>query len=182
IDIGAGTTDICSLKGTMPEDDDQITLLKAGDYIDNVLMDSVRKKIEGAQITKDMAKKWKEEFSFVMDPERPAVAQITIEGKPVRVDISKNIQEACESILPEITSCVKNIIASFDPEFQTELKQNIILAGGGSLIRNLDKRLTKELRSLGTVRVSRVQDPFVAGAKGALGLAKDLTDDYWRTI
>lgn len=182
IDIGAGTTDICSLKGTMPDDEDQITLIKAGDYVDNMLMDSVSAKIEGAQLTKDIAKRWKEEFSFVMDPERPAVTQITIEGKPVRVDISKNIQEACESIVPEIASCVKSIISSFDPEFQNELKQNIILAGGGSRIKNLDKRLTKELRSLGAVRVTCVQDPFLAGAKGGLALAKDLTDEYWRTL
>lgn len=182
IDVGAGTTDVCSLKGTMPEDDDQITLEKAGDHIDNMLMESVRKKIEGAQITKDMAKRWKEEFSFVMEPERPAIVEITIQGKPVRVDITKNVQEACESIVPEIVSCIKSIISSFDPEFQTELKQNIILAGGGSLIRNLDKRLTKELRSLGAIRVTKVQDPFISGAKGALTLARDLTDDYWRTI
>jgi rod shape-determining protein MreB len=182
IDIGAGTTDICSLKGTMPEDEDQITLLKAGDYIDNILMDSIRKKIEGAQITKDMARRWKEDFSFVMEPERPAIVEITIQGKPVRVDITKNVQEACESIVPDIVACVKSSISAFDPEFQNELKQNIILAGGGSVIRNLDKRITKELRSLGSVRVSNVQDPFIAGAKGALTLAKDLTDDYWRAL
>lgn len=182
IDIGAGTTDVCCLKGTMPEDEDQITLFKAGDHVDMMLMESIKKKIEGAQITKDMAKKWKEEYSFVINSEKPAVAEITIEGKPVRVDISKNIQESCESIIPEISACVKGIIASFDPEFQEELKQNIILAGGGSLINNLEKRFTKELRSLGAIRVTRVQEPFVAGSKGALSLAKDLTDDYWCTL
>jgi rod shape-determining protein MreB len=182
IDIGAGTSDICCLKGTMPEAADQVTLLKAGDYIDDFLVESVKKKIEGAQITKDMARKWKEEFSFVMDPEKPAVTQITIEGKPVRIDITKNVEEACMSIVPDIVISCRNIIASFDPEFQEELKQNIILAGGGSLIRNLDKKIAKEMRSLGNIRITKVQDPFIAGAKGALALAKDLTDDYWRAL
>jgi len=182
VDIGAGTVDICCLKGTMPEDEDQITLLKAGDYIDIALMESVKNKIEGAQVTKDMAKKWKEEFSFVLEPEKPSVIELTIEGKPVRVDLTKNIKESCESIVPELIACIKSIIASFDPEFQPELKQNIILAGGGSLIKNIDKMFVKELRTLGAVKVNRVEDPFVAGAKGALSLAKDLTDDYWRAL
>ncbi|MBN1348045.1 rod shape-determining protein [candidate division KSB1 bacterium] len=182
IDVGAGTTDICCLKGTMPEDEDQVTILKAGDYIDNALMDSLKTKIQGAQLTKDMAKKWKEEYSFVLEPEKPAVIELTIEGKPVRVDITKNIKESCESIVPEIVACVKTIIASFDPEFQPELKQNIILAGGGSSIRNIDKMFTRELRSLGAVQVHRVEEPFMAGSKGALSLARDLTDDYWRAL
>lgn len=182
IDIGAGTTDICCLKGTMPEDEDQLTLLKAGDFIDNKLMESLRNKIQGAQITKDMAKKWKEEHSFVLEPEKPAVIELTIEGKPVRVDITKNIKESCESIVSEIIAHVKTIVASFDPEFQPELKQNIILAGGGSLIKNMEKMFTKELRTMGAVKVNCVQEPFIAGSKGALSLAKDLTDDYWQTL
>jgi len=182
IDIGAGTTDICMLKGTMPEEEDQLTLLKAGDFIDLRLVDSIKDKIKGAQITKDMAKKWKEEFSFTLEPEKPAVVEVTIEGKPARVDITREIKESCESIIPEIVACAKKIIANFDPEFQNELKQNIILAGGGSLTRNIDKFFEKQLRSLGAVKVSRVPDPIVAGAKGALSLAKDLTDDYWRAL
>ncbi|MDZ7262240.1 MAG: MamK family actin-like protein, partial [candidate division KSB1 bacterium] len=182
IDIGAGTADICCLKGTMPQDEDQVTLLKAGDYIDLHLMESIKSKVEGAQITKDLAKKWKEEFSFVMEPDKPAVVEITIEGKPARVDITKDIKESCESIVPEIAACAKNMIASYDPEFQPALKQNIILAGGSSLIRNLDKLFEKHLHSLGNVHISRVSDPIVAGAKGALALAKDLTDEYWRAL
>lgn len=182
IDIGAGTTDICALKGTMPEDQDQVTIFKAGDFIDNSIVDSVKKKVEGAQITKDLARLWKEEYAFVLEPEKPAVIQLTIEGKPVRVDITKIIQECCEAIVPEIVTCCRNMISSFDPEFQNELKQNIILGGGGALIRNIDKMITKELRSLGSVRVSRAQDPIIAGARGALSLAKDLTDDYWRAL
>ncbi|MDZ7262241.1 MAG: MamK family actin-like protein [candidate division KSB1 bacterium] len=182
IDIGAGTTDICCIKGTMPEDQDQVTILKAGDYIDLQLMESVKAKVEGAQITKDLAKKWKEQFSFVMEPEKPAVVELTIEGKPFRVDITKNIKESCESIVPEIAACARRMIASFDPEFQAELKQNILLAGGGSLIRNIDKLFALELRSLGPVKITRAEDPLVAGAKGALALAMDLTDEYWRAL
>ncbi|MEN8258294.1 MAG: rod shape-determining protein [Thermodesulfobacteriota bacterium] len=33
VDIGAGTVDICAMKGTVPHLDDLVTLTKAGDYI-----------------------------------------------------------------------------------------------------------------------------------------------------
>ncbi len=182
IDIGAGTTDICSLKGSMPGDEDQFTLLKAGDYIDNHLMDGIKNRIQGAQITKELCKKWKEESSFVIEPDKAAVAQINIEGKPAKVDITKDIQASCESILPDIVTCINSIVSNFDPEFQDELKQNIMLAGGGSLIKNIDQYLERALRALGSVKVTRVVNPIEAGARGALSLAKDLTDDYWRAL
>ena len=34
IDIGAGRVDLCRLHGTLPEEQDQITLDEAGDYVD----------------------------------------------------------------------------------------------------------------------------------------------------
>jgi rod shape-determining protein MreB len=182
IDIGAGTTDICSLKGSMPGDEDQFTLLKAGDYIDNHLMDAIKNRIQGAQITKELCKKWKEESSFVIEPDKAAVVQINIEGKPAKVDITKDIQASCESILPDIVTCINSIVANFDPEFQDELKQNIMLAGGGSLIKNIDQYFERALRALGSVKVTRVVNPIEAGARGALSLAKDLTDEYWRAL
>ena len=182
IDIGAGTTNLCSLKGTMPEEEDQTTILKAGDHIDMQLVESIKSKMQGAQITKDMAKKWKEKFSFTMQSNAPAIVQITIEGKPVRVDISRNIKESCESIIPEVVTCARKIVSNFDPEFQSELKQNIVLAGGGSLIKNIDTYLASQLRSLGEIKITRVEDPIIAAAKGALALARDLTDDYWKAL
>src|SRR5207247_2626984 len=37
IDIGAGTVDLCRMHGTMPEEEDQITLTTAGDWLDQQL-------------------------------------------------------------------------------------------------------------------------------------------------
>lgn len=182
VDIGAGTTDICSLKGTMPQDEDQITLFKAGDHIDMKLVELIKNKIQGVQITKDMAKKWKEQFSFTIESAQPSTVEIAIGGKPARIDISHNIKESCESIVPEIAVCIKKLISRFDPEFQNELKQNIVLAGGSSQIRNIDKYFKNQLRSLGEIKISLIPDPIVAGAKGALALAKDMTDDYWQGL
>src|SRR5690349_1597226 len=43
IDIGAGTTDLCRMRGTMPEDADQLTNTYAGDYVDRTLYDLMLK-------------------------------------------------------------------------------------------------------------------------------------------
>ena len=180
IDIGAGTIDICCLKGTMPQKEDQITLEKAGDYIDYQLQDFIKSHIHGAQVTKDVARKWKETYSFVMKPEAPVIVDVAVEGKPLKINVTRLIQRSCESIVDDIVKSVKQLISSFDPEFHTALKENIILAGGGSLIRNLDTYLIHKLSSLGTVKIKRIKNPIVAGARGALALAQDVTDDFWR--
>ncbi len=182
IDIGAGTTDICRLKGTMPTEEDQISLIKAGDYIDNQLIQSIANRVKGAQITKDMARRWKENHSFVMKSTKAVVVEITVEGKPLHVDITNCVQKSCEAIVEDLVAASKSLISTFDPEFQMDLKQNIILAGGGSLIRNLDKLLAFQMSNMGQVLVKKVPNPIEAGARGALALAMDLTDEYWRGL
>jgi len=182
IDIGAGTTDICRLKGTMPTEEDQISLIKAGDYIDNQLIQAITNRVKGAQVTKDMARRWKEAHSFVMQSAKPIVIEITVEGKPLKVDITACIKKSCEAIVDDMVAACKSLISTFDPEFQMDLKQNILLAGGGSLIRNLDKLLVNQMSNLGRIQVKKVPNPIEAGARGALLLAMDLTDDYWRGL
>jgi hypothetical protein len=74
IDIGAGTTDLCRMHGTMPEESDQITTTYAGDYVDTQLSAAIAKKYPQAQFTVQMIKEIKEKHSFVngADHGRPA--------------------------------------------------------------------------------------------------------------
>jgi hypothetical protein len=51
IDIGAGTTDLCRMHGTMPEESDQITNTFAGDFVDEELSKEIRKVQPEAQFT-----------------------------------------------------------------------------------------------------------------------------------
>ena len=44
IDIGAGTTDICRVYGTIPEPEDQLHMAYAGDYIDDQLIEEIQLK------------------------------------------------------------------------------------------------------------------------------------------
>jgi rod shape-determining protein MreB len=74
----------------------------------------------------------------------------------------------------------RELIIGFDPEFQNELRQNIVLAGGGSQIRGLAEEVRSNLTEFGTCRVSAIEDPIYAGATGALRLAVDMPDSEWR--
>ncbi|HRP97077.1 MAG TPA: MamK family actin-like protein [Rhodocyclaceae bacterium] len=179
IDIGAGTIDFCIMHGTVPGDDDQRTLLSAGDYLDRQLLDGLVERYPTASITLNMARQFKERLSFVGEPEGKVTADIPVNGKSTPHDITEEMRRACESILPGIVETAAEMIARFDPEYQDAVRRNIILAGGGSQIRGLARYLERELGSYGPCKVKSVDDPLFAGADGCLALAKDMPPEYW---
>ena len=137
VDVGAGTTDIARIHGTFPSDEDQVTIQEAGDWLDLELMNLIAKKFTGAQITKDMVRKWKEESSYVGGDVRTVEVSLSVDGKSQNVDIGDLIQEACDLLVPKVANAIKRIVAEADPEYQPVLRNNIILSGGGSLIEGL---------------------------------------------
>ena len=70
IDIGAGTTDFCVMKGRYPTEEDQRTLTVAGDSIDTQLLKLVQERYPAANVTVYMVREWKEKHSFVGDSRR----------------------------------------------------------------------------------------------------------------
>ncbi|MEA1967457.1 MAG: MamK family actin-like protein [Thermodesulfobacteriota bacterium] len=180
IDIGAGTTDLCRMHGTIPTEEDQVTTFKAGDHIDRVFLDLIQKSYGEAIFTVNMIKKFKEENAFVSSQGEQIFIDLPVNGKPTQHDVTEELRKACKSIVPELVEGVKKLIASFDPEFQDGLKQNVILAGGGSQIIGLQKEIEHYMKeTLGYGKVSRVEEPLFAGANGALLLCKDMPDEYW---
>ncbi|MCJ7593557.1 MAG: rod shape-determining protein [Desulfobacterales bacterium] len=180
IDIGAGTVDLCRMSGTMPNEADQITTLKAGDYVDQIFLRLIQKKYEHANFTLNMIKRFKEENGFVSAQGEQIFIELPVDGKPTPHDVTEELRMACRSIVPEIVEGVKKLVASFDPEFQRGLKRNVILAGGGSQIIGLHREIEQYMKeTLGYGRVTRVDEPLYAGANGALMLAKDMPDEYW---
>src|SRR5712692_2103893 len=74
IDIGAGTSDFCVMKGRYPTEEDQRTLMTAGDSIDTQLLKLIEERYPQANVTVFMVREWKEKFSFVGSaPERAVV-------------------------------------------------------------------------------------------------------------
>jgi len=182
IDIGAGTTDFCIMHGTIPSEEDQKTILTAGDYIDEQLYSYLTDKYPNSKFNKNMVRQFKEQYSFVREIPGDIRVEIPVDGKPVMHDITNEIKRACESILPALIETTTEMIARFDPEFQVRIKNNIVLAGGGSLIRGIREYLQDALKEYGTCNVTSVKDPLFAGSDGALKLAQDMPVKYWEPL
>ena len=182
VDIGAGTTDVARIYGTFPSEDDQVTVSEAGDWIDERLMQLVAKKFTGAQLTKDMVRKWKEDGSYVGGDEREQMVELSVDGKKQVVDVGDLIQIACEELVPYLVKTIKAIVSAADPEYQSLLRNNIILSGGGSLIDGLADRVADELADIGDVRVWCADDPMARVADGALKLSMVMPDDQYTAI
>jgi len=184
IDIGAGTTDLCRVYGTVPTPEDQMHVNFAGDYVDAQIIAEIQRKYAGAQITKDMARRWKEQYSFVGTeaPDDPVIVDFSIEGKAMSLDITDCIQTACEGIVDPIVAGVKELISASNPEYQDAFRRNMVLAGGGSGIRGLGQMLEDRLSDLGEVEVLTVDDPVQLGAMGGLRLAMEVPEDMWKNL
>jgi rod shape-determining protein MreB and related proteins len=182
IDIGAGTIDICAMKGTVPAPDDQVTILKAGNHIDDILTSAIVESYPEVQITPLVAKKIKEQYGFVGNPTADVVVNLRSGGRPKAFDVTEELRFACETILPDILENVEQLITVFDPEDQEDALQHIILAGGGGQIVGLRQALLDFLQDHGDVNIINVEDPDYAGAAGALKLATELPPDYWTQV
>ncbi len=183
VDIGAGTTDLCRMKGAIPAEDDQVTLTIAGDYVDGYASELIRKAHSGAQFTVNMVRDAKERYSFVHDVNDKAIVTWPNEnGHPTEYDITDELREACRQLVPPIVQGLRKLVSTFDAEFQTRMLQNIILAGGGSQLRGLDRLLEDDLKQYGGGKVTRVLEPVFAGSNGALKLAADMPEEYWEEI
>lgn len=183
IDIGAGTVDLCRMHGTMPEDSDQITLDVAGDAIDRELMKLLGEACPGADFTVQMVREMKERFSFLGDPPERAIVTLPVEGKPTQFDITDEIRKACAIVVDPIVDGLRQLIATFDPEFQHRLRQRVLLAGGGSQIRGLERAIEDAMqRHMGGGKVVRIGEPIYGGANGALKIAHDMPENYWEKL
>jgi rod shape-determining protein MreB len=182
IDIGAGTVDFCIMHGSIPDESDQKSILTAGDYVDEQLNSYLAKKYPESRFTLNMVRQTKEKHGFVGEPQQKIELELPVDGKPVVHDITAEVGAACESIMPAIVETAYSMIARFDAEFQSRVKNNIVVAGGGSQIRGIADRLVRGLKELGQCRVTPVEDPLFAGSDGGLKLAMDMHEQYWEKL
>ena len=180
IDIGAGTLDLCRMHGTIQGEDDQRTLLKAGNYIDSRFHMLLQEQVKDSPVTLEMSRRIKEEYAFVSSNKEVIAVDFQVDGKPRTYDVTEPLREACESLLPDLVASARELIISFDPEFQHELRQNILVAGGGSQIRGLGEEVRSNLSEFGNCKVTIAEDPIYSGAVGALKLAEDMPESEWR--
>lgn len=185
VDIGGGTTDVCMVQGYYPTGDDQISLAFAGDRVDGLFYDAVRKTYPDCELSPIKIRELKEQFSYVGRASGPLVATVMVNGKARKLDITEQLGNACGELLNVILTTVKELISRASSDSVAELLQNIILTGGGSRIRGLDVELQRLLVEEGyeqpCVRLAgdRYKE-FVA--LGALKAARQARENQWQQV
>ncbi|GDY11002.1 MAG: hypothetical protein DWI21_01555 [Planctomycetota bacterium] len=182
VDIGAGTIDLCPMFGTYPSEEDQVTLPLGGDMVDAKFLSNMQETYPEVQITLNMAREIKEKFGFVHDLSEKAIVTLTAKGRPKPYDVTQPLKAACQTLVQPIVEGLYELIAKLDPEYQRRMLKNILLGGGGSQLRGLDRLIEQGLQELGGGKVTKVYDSVYAGASGALKLAMNMSTEYWQTM
>ncbi|HKO02144.1 MAG TPA: rod shape-determining protein [Thermoanaerobaculia bacterium] len=182
VDIGAGTTDFCVMKGRYPTEEDQRTLTSAGDSIDTQLLKLIEERYPQANVTVFMVREWKEKYSFVGDAGEKIIVTAPVRGVPTEIDITADMRAACETVVPPTIETMLDLLSRVEPEFQERVRNNVILSGGGGLIRGLDKTLEDALKQVGGGKVTFMEDPVFIGSDGGLALALDAPDTDWEKL
>jgi rod shape-determining protein MreB and related proteins len=182
IDIGAGTADFCVMQGRYPTEEDQRTLPNAGDSIDEQLLKLVREHHPEAQTSIHMIREWKEKWSFVGEAKQPVLVSVPVKGKATDLDITAEMCAACESILAPVCETMLDLLTRVEPEYQAKVRNNVILAGGTSLIVGLSQAIEKALAELGGGHATVVKDPVFAGSDGGLAIAQDASSSDWEKL
>jgi rod shape-determining protein MreB and related proteins len=182
IDIGAGTTDFCVMKGRYPTEEDQRTLTVAGDSVDAQLLKLLEERYPQANFTIFMVREWKEKFSFVGESATRALVTAPVQGVPTELDITNEMKAACDTIVAPVVETMLDLLARVEPEFQEKVRNAIILSGGGGLIKGLAEALQDALKQVGGGKVTYMSDPVFIGSDGGLALANDAPDGDWEKL
>jgi rod shape-determining protein MreB len=182
IDIGAGTTDLCLVRGYFPTADDQISFPKAGNYIDDLLEQSVSRRYPDVKLTRVSITQIKEQHSAVKGCSREAKVKVYVSGRPQVLDFSAIIQDACDAIASPILKGVKELLSRCDSDSIAEVMRNIIVTGGGSEIHGLCEKIEADLRAEGydCARAIHPADYKRLVARGALKIAENVRDEQWQ--
>jgi rod shape-determining protein MreB len=182
VDIGAGTTDLCRMYGSVPNEDDQRTLIEAGNFLDKVIMDAIWAKYPDVQLTPKIIQQIKEKHGYVSDSSDPVVVTLNKDGQPGSYDITQILHSSCLKLSDAISQAVQSLVSNFDPDFQELLRNNIIVAGGGSRLIGIDKAIEKSLEHYGGGKATCIQDVEFCGANGCLKMSQEMPEAYWEKI
>ena len=176
IDIGGGTTDfaVISLGGIVYAKSIKV----AGDEMDMAVMEYLRRTYN-IMIGERMA----EEIKIRIGSAYPLEEELTMDvrgrdliaGLPKTISItSVEIREALADTVQAIVDASKSTLEHTPPELAADLiDRGIVMAGGGSLLRGLDRRIAEETG----LPVHVADDPTIAvvmGAGDTLNLPRNL--------
>jgi rod shape-determining protein MreB len=180
VDIGGGTAEVgvISLGGIVSVHSARV----GGDKLDSAIAQYIKKRY-GLAIGERTA----EDVKITVGNAMPQIKEKYIEvrgrdligGLPRTVRVSSNeINEAMKDELQEIINAIRKVLQETPPELSSDIMdKGMVLSGGGALIRNLDKLITKTIG----VPCYVADDALNCVAKGT-GLALENLDKYKRIV
>ena len=147
VDIGGGTTEVAviSLGGIVSSRSIRV----AGDEMDDAIIQYI-KKTYNLMIGDRTAEQIKLDIGAAAPPEKEEIMEIRgrdlVTGLPKTLAItSTEIANALSDTVNSIVDAVKITLENTPPELAADIMdRGIVLTGGGALLRNLDRLLTKE--------------------------------------
>ncbi len=182
VDIGGGTTEaaVICLGGVVVHSSVRV----GGNKIDEAIQNYVRKK-HNLIIGERMAEDVKIKIGSAIKLKPVEIAKVEVRGRdafsglPKTVEInSEEVTEAISGVMQKIVGAVKGVLEQVPPELASDIiDKGIVMSGGTSLLKNLDKLLTE---SLG-VPASLADNPLLCVALGT-GMALENLDLYKRSV
>jgi len=147
VDIGGGTTDVAviSLSGMVYSR----SLRIAGNHMDEAIMNYVKRKYN-LLIGDRTAEQIKIKIGSAYALDKPLTMEIKgrnlIEGMPKTITVDDSeIREALSECVSTMVNAIRVALERTPPELSADIiDRGIVLAGGGALLKNLDKRIREE--------------------------------------
>jgi rod shape-determining protein MreB and related proteins len=147
VDIGGGTTDVAviSLSGIVYSR----SLRIAGNHMDEAIMNYLKRKYN-LLIGERTAEQIKIEIGSAYTLDKPLTMEIKgrnlIEGVPKTIIVDDSeIREALTECVSTIVGAIRVALERTPPELSADISdRGIVLAGGGALLKSLDKRIREE--------------------------------------
>ena len=164
VDMGGGTTEIAvlSLGGVVYSNSMRV----AGDAMDQAIITYMRKKYN-LLVGEASAEKIKKEIGTAFPTSNNSYlikGRDIRSGTPKEVNISENdTAEALNPIIKQLVKGIKDALENTPPELSADLvDMGMTLSGGGALLKNIDKRFSKETG----LPVNIADDPLACVAIG----------------
>ncbi len=164
VDIGGGTTEIAviSLAGIVVSN----SLRIAGDEMNEAIIQYIKRQFH-ILIGEQTAEKIKMTLGSAVHEQEQKTMEVRgrdMTGLPKTVEVTNHhITEALEDTVSSIINAIRVTLEKTPPELAADIAdRGMVLAGGGSLLKNMDKRIQMETG----IKAIYCEEPLMAVAKG----------------
>lgn len=173
VDVGGGTTEVAVI--SLGDIVTRQSVRVAGDDMDEAIVNYM-KRTYNLLIGERTAEAIKIEIGSAAPPEKELTRVVKgrdlIAGLPRATTItSEEVREALNEPVQVIVDAIKRTLETTDPELAADLiDRGLVLAGGGALLRGLDRVIARETG----LQVRVAEDPITAVARGTGAVLEEL--------